>query len=201
MAGKVSSLFTPTKLGAHQLQHRVALAPLTRMRGEQYEPTSSIIADYYAQRSSCGGLIITEGTHVSPQAGGQDVVPGIWNRKQAKYWKIVTDAIRAKGAISSCQLWHRGRCPAKKEWQYENKTYLPIGPSPIPEKEGRSPPKEMTVADIDAAIDEFENAAKMAVEEAGFDMVEIHNANGYLGESLWKSIKSRNGDVNVQIFD
>jgi NADPH2 dehydrogenase len=190
-----SALFTSIKLGKHQLQHKVALAPLTRMRGEEFEQTKAIASEYYSQRSSKGGLIITEGTHVSPQSGGQLTVPGIWNDEQAKYWKKVTDAIKSKGAIACCQLWHRGRCPGVKAgWKYEGKDYWPMGPSAIPEKEGRAVPTEMTIEDIETTRADFVNAAKVAIDKAGFDMIELHNANGYIGDQFLQSMSNKRTD-------
>ena len=186
MAAK-SALFAPASVGGHALEHRVVLAPLTRMRGSAYEASNAFMADYYAQRSSKGGLIITEGTFTSPQAGSMNVVPGIWSAPQARYWKAITDAIRAKGAIACCQLWHMGRCAGKREWEYEGRRYSPIGPSAIAENERRPVPREMQLADIEATIAEYANAVKMAIHHAGFHLVEIHNANGYLLDEFLQS--------------
>lgn len=189
-----SALFNPSKLGTHQLQHKIVLAPLTRMRGGQYDPDASLMAEYYSQRSSKGGLIITEGTLISPQARAQSEVPGIWNEQQAQYWRIITDRIREKEAISCCQIWHRGRCAGKREWEFQGVKYRPIGPSAIPEKEGRPVPTEMSIADIEQVIEEYANAVKMAIDQAGFDLVEIHDANGYLLDQFLQSMSNHRND-------
>lgn len=84
-----SRLFTPTKVGAVDLKHRVVLAPLTRFRGD--EETGALLSEsspvYYSQRSSPGGLLITEGTFVSSQAGGYLRAPGVFTDKQIQQWK------------------------------------------------------------------------------------------------------------------
>ena len=125
-------LFTPIKIGDITLQHRVALAPLTRFRSTKKEHVPlDIVATYYEQRASTPGtLLITEATFIAPQAGGYDYVPGIWSNEQIAAWKKVlaslfcgilescdsshlplqvTDAVHAKGSFIFLQLWALGR--------------------------------------------------------------------------------------------
>src|SRR5487761_2426587 len=115
------SLFSRCQVGSHRLAHRVVLAPMTRTRadGATLAPTAQT-ALYYAQRASRGGLLITEATHISPEATpvwtiyeavreGSGHVPGIWTETQVSGWRDVTDAVHAKGALISCQLLHAGR--------------------------------------------------------------------------------------------
>ena len=104
------SLFTPLQIGPYHLSHRVAMAPLTRMRAD----TSSLAAralnaEYYAQRATQGGLIIAEASQVTPTGRGNPDTPGIYSRAQVAGWKQVTDAVHAKGGIIFLQLWHVGR--------------------------------------------------------------------------------------------
>lgn len=85
-------LFRPIKLGNVELKHRVALAPLTRVRATKKEhvPIVDLVAEYYSQRSrSPGTLLITEATYIAPKAGGVDNLPGIWNEEQIQAWKKV----------------------------------------------------------------------------------------------------------------
>ena len=87
-----SKLFQPIKVGKVALQHRVVLAPLTRFRSstKEHVPVNPLMKNYYGQRSSRpGSLLITEATFISPQAGGYDRVPGIWNDEQIAAWKEV----------------------------------------------------------------------------------------------------------------
>lgn len=98
------NLFKPTKIGKQTIAHRVVLAPLTRFKSVEYVPTNPMQATYYAQRSSPGGLLITEATLISPAAGSYDTAPGIWNNEQKLAWKEITDAVHKKGGIIFCQL-------------------------------------------------------------------------------------------------
>ena len=108
MAASTAALFQP--LPALDLQHRIVLAPLTRNRATEPNmcPHGSHV-EYYSQRASPGGLLITEATNISPEAVGYLSVPGIWTAEQADAWRKVTDAVHAKGGQIFCQLWHVGR--------------------------------------------------------------------------------------------
>ena len=106
----MADLFSKLAEGAMTLDHRVAMAPLTRMRAvaSAYAPTDTIV-EYYSQRASKGGLIITEATHVSQAARGAPDTPGIYTDAQVAGWLKVTHAIHAKGGLVVMQLWHMGR--------------------------------------------------------------------------------------------
>jgi NADPH2 dehydrogenase len=89
-------LFSPIKVGSHELQHRVVLAPMTRFRAtlKGQVPINPMMKTYYAQRASRPGtLLITEGTLVSPQAGGIDRIPGIWSTEQIDAWREVSSQL------------------------------------------------------------------------------------------------------------
>eukprot|EP00878_Enallax_costatus_P032487 GHUV01035702.1.p1 GENE.GHUV01035702.1~~GHUV01035702.1.p1 ORF type:complete len:185 (+),score=28.96 GHUV01035702.1:173-727(+) len=101
-------LFTPLKLGALQLEHRVVMAPLTRCRAPNNVPVPDM-AVYYGQRASKGGLIISEATAICDQARGYPQVPGIYTSEQVEAWKSVVQAVHDKGGLLVCQLWHVGR--------------------------------------------------------------------------------------------
>jgi NADPH2 dehydrogenase len=102
-------LFTPIKVGALTLAHRVAMAPLTRFRAnpKTFVP-SPLSTEYYRQRASPGGLMISEATFVAEEAGGFAGAPGIWSQEQVAQWKEVTEAVHAKGGLIFLQLWALG---------------------------------------------------------------------------------------------
>ncbi|KAJ4953290.1 hypothetical protein NE237_030122 [Protea cynaroides] len=87
---------------------RVVLAPLTRQRSYNNIPQPHAIL-YYSQRTTKGGLLISEATGVSDTAQGYPDTPGIWTKEQVEAWKPIVDAVHAKGGIFFCQLWHVGR--------------------------------------------------------------------------------------------
>ncbi|CUS09004.1 unnamed protein product, partial [Tuber aestivum] len=180
-----SELFTPLKLGKMDLKHRIIMAPLTRARSPGHIPDENVV-EYYKQRASEGGLIITEATGISVMAGNYHDVPGIFTPEQIRAWRQVTDAVHSKGGFIYCQLWHVGR--ATHPINLGGRT--PLGPSATGmgdskiyfTREGPKDavtPKEMTIQEIQDTISDYVHASKCAIA-AGFDGVEIHAANGYL---------------------
>jgi N-ethylmaleimide reductase len=181
------SLFSPLRLGTHQLKHRVVMAPLTRMRAQQpgNVPTN-LNARYYCQRASAGGLLVTEATQISPRGQGYPATPGIYSPEQVKGWRLVTEAVHEKGALIFAQLWHVGRISHPS---HQPDGGLPIAPSPVKPagnaftaswaQEPFPTPREIRLDEIPSLVEEYRAAARNALA-AGFDGVELHAANGYL---------------------
>ena len=167
-----SKLFEPISAGALDLQHRVVLAPLTRLRASWPDAVPAPFAkDYYEQRASNGGLLITEGTIVAKEAGGMQHVPGIYNDAQIEGWKPIVDAVHAKGGKIFTQLWATGRVT--------DRDTCPVSWSPGTIPYNDIEPTQMKKEDIERFIGHYRHAAECAIK-AGFDGVEIHNANGYI---------------------
>uniref|UniRef100_A0A093VQU5 Artemisinic aldehyde Delta(11(13)) reductase n=1 Tax=Talaromyces marneffei PM1 TaxID=1077442 RepID=A0A093VQU5_TALMA len=198
-----SSLFQPLKLGAVTLSHRVVQAPCTRMRASKesdgvYVP-NDLMVEYYAQRASQGGLMLTEATPISRIV----CVSGIFTASQIAGWKKVTDAIHSKGAYIYCQLWHVGRATVPSF--IEGKEVLGASEIPISGKAmdgneyAATPPRPMTIGEIQETIAEYAVAAKRSIE-AGFDGVEIHAANGYLlDQFLHDNVNNRTDDYGDSV--
>jgi N-ethylmaleimide reductase len=190
------SLFSPVKIGPYQLQHRLAMAPLTRMRAEKPSlAPRPLNAEYYAQRTTPGGLIIAEASPVAATAFGSPGVPGIYTEQQIAGWRKVVDAVHAKGGIIFLQLWHVGRVSHSS---FQPGGVLPVSASAVaisPEwKTGTADgklvdyetPRALETGEIPGIVDAFRQAAKNALK-AGFDGVEVHGANGYLLEQFLQS--------------
>lgn len=94
-------------LSGRQLRNRFVMAPLTRARRPD-NVANEETATYYRQRASAG-LIISEGSFVSPEAQGYIQVPGMWTAEQVAGWKLVTNAVHDAGGTMFAQLWHVGR--------------------------------------------------------------------------------------------
>jgi N-ethylmaleimide reductase len=181
----MNKLFNTHRLGNITLNNRIAMAPMTRSRAIKNIP-NELIAEYYAQRVSAG-LIVTEGTSPSPNGLGYARIPGIYSDEQVAGWKLVTDAVHAKGGKILLQLMHTGRvthplnlpeggqvlAPSSVKLETTKMWVDDHGLLEIPVA------KEMTKEDIRLTIDEHVQAAVNAIR-AGFDGVEIHGANGYL---------------------
>lgn len=183
-------LFTPLQVGAVTLKNRVVMAPLTRLRNiEPGDIPGPLAAEYYSQRAS-GGLLIAEGTHISPTAKGYAGAPGIYSEEQVQAWRGVTHAVHQAGGAIALQLWHTGRI-SHRALQPDHAA--PLAPSPlradcntnIRNEQGdlvRAPcdePRALERAEIADLIDDYRRATDNA-RRAGFDLVEIHAAHGYL---------------------
>ncbi|KAF2416542.1 FMN-linked oxidoreductase [Tothia fuscella] len=180
-------LFKPLKFGALNLEHRVMMAPLTRMRAPKESDGIFVPGDlnvkYYSQRASKGGFQLTEACPISRLACGYPGVPGIFTSSQIAGWRQVTDAIHTKGGLIFCQLWHVGRATVPSF--LEGSSCVSASNIPLEGKASdgtefsATPPKALSVEEIEQLTEEFAAAARRALE-AGFDGVEIHGANGYL---------------------
>ncbi|KAJ5378268.1 NADPH dehydrogenase [Penicillium cataractarum] len=174
----MAALLTPLQVGDMSLKHRIVLAPLTRNRADDDHVALDIVRDYYSQRASTPGtLLITEGTFISPQAGGFENVPGIWNDAQIQQWKTITDSVHARGSYIFCQLWALGRAADPEVLKKTGHKVISSGDIPI--SSTSSIPRPLTEEEIGDWVNSYVQAAKNAME-AGFDGVEIHGANGYL---------------------
>lgn len=184
-----TKLFQPLKVGNMTLKQRLVMAPLTRFRADHSHVPLPFVKDYYAQRASVPGtLLITEATFISPQASGSSQVPGIWSSAQIAAWKEVTDAVHAKGSYIFLQMWSLGRAATAQNLKEEFGLDV-IAPSAIPIDDQRAMPREMTEDDIWHMIEDYAQAAKNAIE-AGFDGVEIHNANGYIIDQFTQDVSN-----------
>ncbi|MEI7787575.1 MAG: alkene reductase [Chlorobiaceae bacterium] len=195
----MSQLFSPTTIGSLTLRNHLVMAPMTRNRATGNVP-NALMAEYYAQRASAG-LIITEGTSPSPNGLGYPRIPGIFSREQIAGWKLVNDAVHAKGGKLFVQLMHGGRIGHPLNLPAGARV---LGPSAVAaegeiytDAEGMKPyvvPQEMTDGDIKSAIEEFAQAARHAIE-AGFDGIELHSANGYLLEQFIRPSSNQRNDL------
>lgn len=190
-------LFSPGRLGEIEIANRLVMAPLTRNRAPERVPTELMI-DYYRQRASAG-LIVTEGTQISPVAQGYAWTPGIHTEAQVEGWRKIVDAVHAEGGKIVPQIWHVGRIshPSIIEGGLS-----PVGPSALSAGaktfDGTGfvetvQPRAMTEEDIARTLEDYAHAARCA-QAAGFDGVEIHAANGYLIDQFLRDTSNRRTD-------
>ncbi|OBZ89175.1 12-oxophytodienoate reductase 1 [Choanephora cucurbitarum] len=196
MSAANSALFTPIKIGRFQLNHRVVLAPLTRFRATTEAIPTDINADYYKQRTTRYGLLITEATFISPLAGGYPQAPGIYTQAQIESWKKVTEVVHQKKGIIFLQLWHIGRAGSRflnpNQEQVVSASDIPIRGKNF-DGSDTEVPRALTVDEIKLLVQDYRQAALNAME-AGFDGVEIHGANGFLIDQFINSSSNKRID-------
>ncbi len=131
----MTTLFDPIRIGDLELANRIVMAPLTRNRAAAGQLASGLAVEYYRQRASAG-LIITEGSQISPDGQGYVDTPGIYNAEQVAAWRRVTDAVHAEGGRIVVQLWHVGRV--------SHVSLLPGGRPPVSSTARRAETKTFT---------------------------------------------------------
>ena len=193
------SLFSPYTLGGLTLANRMVMAPMTRCRAIEGNIPGPLSVTYYRQRASAG-LIITEGSQVSPMGVGFQRTPGIYSQEQVAGWKDVTAAVHKAGGKIFLQLWHVGRMSHPDFLGGA----LPVAPSAVPigeeihttsgTKKEIPVPRALGTDEIPGIIDQFRDGALNA-KAAGFDGVEIHGANGYLLDQFLRDGSNRRSDI------
>ncbi len=199
MGSSPVTVFTPAKIGPYLLANRLVMAPMTRNRAGPGNVPQALNVEYYAQRAAAG-LIITEGSQVSPQGLGYPDTPGIHSRAQIDGWRQITDVVHTRHGRIFLQLWHVGRI-SHPSLQPANA--LPVAPSAIRPAgqvdtyQGRQDlvtPRALAGGEIPAIVDQFRCGAANALE-AGFDGVEIHAANGYLIDQFLRDGSNQRDDA------
>ena len=204
-ARPTQKLFTPVQVGPFTLTHRVVMAPLTRSRSEQPgDIPGDLMLEYYTQRASEGGLIISEGTSISIAGRGWFGAPGMYSDEQVAGWKRITSAIHAKGSQMFSQLWHEGR---SSHVSMTNGA-APVAPSIDPQYwldstvntstpngwQKPSPHRMLDISEIPGIVEDYRKAAERA-RDAGFDGVELHAANGYLPDQFLQDGSNKRTDA------
>jgi N-ethylmaleimide reductase len=196
----VPKLFTPVEVGPYSLPHRVVMAPLTRSRSTQPgDLPNALMAEYYGQRATERGLIVSEATTISLLGRGWFGAPGIYSDEQIVAWRKIVDVVHGKGARIFMQLWHVGRQShvdmtggltpvAPSVVPFEGISATPYGWVPV------SPPRALATEEISGIIEEYRRAAERA-QAAGFDGVELHGANGYLPDQFLQDNSNRRTDA------
>jgi 2,4-dienoyl-CoA reductase-like NADH-dependent reductase (Old Yellow Enzyme family) len=196
-------IFTPLKIRNYTLKNRIVVSPMC-----QYSSEDGFMNDWHLVHLGTfakGGaaLVFTEATSVTPEGRISYFDTGLWKDEQIEMMKKIVDFIHLHDSLAGIQLAHAGRKASttppffereSKRWELNEGGWIPIGPSPIAWNEKDFfIPKEMTKNDIKEIINAFIEAAKRA-EKAGFDIIEIHGAHGYLIHSFLSPISNKRMD-------
>jgi anthraniloyl-CoA monooxygenase len=196
-----SPMFLPLRLRDLTLANRVIVSPMAQYMAKDGVPDDWHLVHYGSRALGGAGLVFTEMTCVSPEGRITPGCTGLWNEAQRDAWRRIVTFVHENSRAGFClQLGHSGRKGSTQlGWQQMDHP-LPAGnwpifaPSPVPYFEGVSQtPAPMTRADMDAVRDEFVRAAIYG-DEAGFDMLELHMAHGYLLASFISPLTNRRID-------
>jgi N-ethylmaleimide reductase len=195
----MSKLFTPGKIGPYALAHRVVFAPMTRLRADGLDTPLPMMADFYGQRASQGGFLIAESAAISVASRSYYGAPGIYLPEHVVGWKAVTDAVHAKGGRIFLQIFHGGR-QSHKDIAGGS---MPVAPSVVPFKGmaktstgfvDSSPFRALEIEEIPGILADFRHSAQLA-QQAYFDGVELHGANGYLVDQFLQDGSNKRRDA------
>ncbi|WP_156724567.1 NADH:flavin oxidoreductase/NADH oxidase [Streptomyces apocyni] len=192
----MSALFEPVTLRSLTVPNRVWMAPMCQYSAEVFGPNAGVATDWhfahYAARAAGGtGLILQEATAVSPEGRISPADLGIWNDTQVAALRRITGFLKSQGTVPGIQIAHAGRkASTDRPWKGgapvgpEAHGWQPLAPSALPFDEDHPVPTELTTDQIDGIVEQFADATRRALD-AGFEVVEIHGAHGYLiGEFL-----------------
>ncbi|PRH78531.1 oxidoreductase [Streptomyces solincola] len=187
----MSALFEPRTFRSLTVPHRVWMAPMCQYSAQPTGAGAGVADDWhfahYAARAAGGtGLILLEATAVSPEGRISPYDLGLWNDRQAEALRRITGFLRSQGTVPGIQLAHAGRkASTERPWKGGAPVtdaalgWRPVAPSPLGFDEGHPVPDELTTEQIASIVAQFADAARRA-REAGFDVVEVHGAHGYL---------------------
>jgi 2,4-dienoyl-CoA reductase-like NADH-dependent reductase (Old Yellow Enzyme family) len=179
-------LFTPLKLRSIQFRNRVFVSPMCQYSGENGLPTDWHLVHLGSRAVGGAGLVIAEATAVTPEGRISPADLGIWSDAHGEALARIARFVKAQGAVAGIQIAHAGRkASTAPPWdgggpiKAEHGGWTPVGPSPIAFSADTPTPRELTPAEINQLVERFVDAARRA-HRAGFDVLEIHAAHGYL---------------------
>jgi len=204
MAGPL--LFQPLDLREVTLKNRVVVAPMHQYSGVDGFPTDWHLMNAGRFAAGGAGLVIVESTKVERRGCGTLGDLGLWHDGFVPHFRRLADFIRAHGAVPGIQLGHAGRrARLQRPWEggrplqrtveiADWDDWAPIGPSPLPAAEDEPVPHALSAAEIADVVRAWGEAARRA-DEAGFDMLEIHGAHGYLIHQFLSPYANRREDA------
>jgi len=196
----VSALFQPLRLRETTLRSRIAVSPMCQYSAREGRPTDWHLVHLGSRAVGGAGLVIAEACAVLPEGRITPDDTGLWSDAHAEAWAPITRFIADQGAVPAVQLAHAGRkASTEAPWHGGGpagegaRGWRPVGPSPLPFAEGYPVPRELSTDEITAVVGAFRDAARRA-ERAGFEVVEIHMAHGYLLHQFLSPLTNRRTD-------
>jgi anthraniloyl-CoA monooxygenase len=193
-------MFTPFKLRDMSLKNRIVVSPMAQYKAKDGTPNHWHLIHYGERAKGGAGLVYTEMTCVSAEGRITPGCTGLYTPEHEVGWKQLTDFIHAEtGAKICCQIGHSGRKGSTNiGWEgmdapLANGNWDTVSASAISWSENNATPREISQGEMDQIKAEFVAATKMA-DRAGFDMIELHAAHGYIVSSFISPVSNRRAD-------
>jgi 2,4-dienoyl-CoA reductase-like NADH-dependent reductase (Old Yellow Enzyme family) len=196
----VAALFSPLRLRELEFRNRIFVSPMCQYSSLDGLPTDWHLVHYGSRAVGGAALVMVEATAVAPEGRISPADSGIWSDEHATAFERIARFIREQGAVAAIQLAHAGRkasvdvpwrggkplAPGEGGWQ-------PLAPSAVPFGPGVQPPHALSAEEIETVVAQFAAAARRALA-AGFQVVEVHMAHGYLLHEFLSPLSNRRGD-------
>jgi 2,4-dienoyl-CoA reductase-like NADH-dependent reductase (Old Yellow Enzyme family) len=194
-------LFSPLRLRERTFRNRVFVSPMCQYSAVDGMPGHWHLVHLGSRAIGGAGLVMTEATAVSPEGRITPFDTGIWTREQGAAFREIAGFLRQQGAVAGIQIAHAGRKASTdapwrggKPLDTGSGGWQPIAPSPLPFADGYAVPREMTEPDMERVRTAFAAAARRG-SEAGFEVVEVHMAHGYLLHEFLSPLTNRRTDA------
>lgn len=193
-------LFSTLRLRELEFRNRIFVSPMCQYSSVEGMPGDWHLVHLGSRAIGGAALVMAEATAVSPEGRISPFDTGIWNGEQAAAFEKIAGFIRRHGAVAGIQIAHAGRkASTDAPWRggkplgTEDGGWQPIAPSPVPFAEGHGVPLEMTEAKMENVLKSFRAAGRRA-KDAGFQVIEIHMAHGYLLHEFLSPLTNRRSD-------
>jgi 2,4-dienoyl-CoA reductase-like NADH-dependent reductase (Old Yellow Enzyme family) len=202
----MAKLFTPVQVRSTTVRNRVWVAPMCQYSAVDGVPNDWHLVHLGSFARGGAGLVITEASAVSPEGRISPADAGIWNDTQRDAWARIVTFLRAQGATPGMQLAHAGRKGSTRA-PFDGRGSVPVAeggwetvaPSAVAYP-GYDTPRELTGEEIDQVVEDFATAARRALD-AGFEVLEVHAAHGYLLHQFLSPLSNQRSDEYGGSFD
>jgi 2,4-dienoyl-CoA reductase-like NADH-dependent reductase (Old Yellow Enzyme family) len=196
----MSKLFGMLKIREVEFKNRIFVSPMCQYSSDDGMPSDWHLVHLGSRAVGGASLVMVEATAVSPEGRISPHDSGIWSDDHAQAFKRITMFIKSQGAVPAIQLAHAGRKASTdapwcggKPLSEDQGGWQPIAPSPIPFDDASQTPREITPGDLEEVVSQFLTAARRSLE-AGFEVLEIHMAHGYLLHEFLSPLSNRRTD-------
>ncbi len=196
----MSVIFTPLKIRGLELKNRIAVSPMCQYSSVDGMPTDWHLVHLGTRAVGGAGLVIMEATAISPEGRISPDDAGIWSDRHAEAYKKISSFITSQDSVPGIQLAHAGRkASTYSPWKGKGKVdikdggWQTIAPSPVPFADNFPHPEEMSKDDIRMVINQFSKAAERGLD-AGFKLIELHMAHGYLVHEFLSPLSNHRTD-------